>query len=501
MDSIRVKNLRSLKDTKDIELKKINLFVGNNSSGKSTLLRVFPLFKQSFLKKINGPVLWSGGEEDYVDFGSFSESLNYGTQDAIRFVFNMHIHGDNRYNEQHSQKTSLEIAIMGSDNNRLDHISELRYDYLGHHISIGLTVDKMIRLFEVDGEAADIDNIYESEQDMWYWGPNSLFGISVQPVSQLAINKIYKCLDIKRKEPEAKLNMESNLLHSCMNSIFVRDILGRKQTAKRPPSVDTIIEAAEKKGKLKETQKWVLIYYALDFLRSIAEYLYAFFVKVYYITPVRATAERYYTLRNYSVDEVDCRGKNLPIFLNSLGDNDLKRFQAWTLENMGFKITTTLSEGHVSLKVGKAGQSKMVNLSDAGFGYSQILPIITQLWYLTYKKNDKRFIFSLEHVPITIAIEQPELHLHPALQAKLADIIVKIAKENNVRFIIETHSETIINRIGSLIDKQWISNDDVGVYIFDKKLGEDDTIVNKSFYDEEGYLQNWPVGFFEPEEV
>lgn len=50
MDSIRIKNLRSLRDTEKISIKKLNILVGSNSSGKSTFLRVFPLLKQSFNK-------------------------------------------------------------------------------------------------------------------------------------------------------------------------------------------------------------------------------------------------------------------------------------------------------------------------------------------------------------------------------------------------------------------------------------------------------------------
>ena len=71
MNSIQVKNLRSLTDTGKIDVKKINILVGTNSSGKSTFLRIFPLLKQSFNKKINGPILWCGDDDDYVDFGSF----------------------------------------------------------------------------------------------------------------------------------------------------------------------------------------------------------------------------------------------------------------------------------------------------------------------------------------------------------------------------------------------------------------------------------------------
>ena len=92
------------------------------------------------------------------------------------------------------------------------------------------------------------------------------------------------------------------------------------------------------------------------------------------------------------------------------------------------------------------------------------------------------------------------MHLHPALQAKLMDVIARIATEKNVRFIIETHSETIINRIGTLIDKGKFNHNDIEITIFDKQFGEDRTCVKKSTFDEEGYLKDWPIGFFEPEE-
>ena len=88
MKSIRIKNLRSLSDTKDMELKPINILVGANSSGKSTFLRLFPLIKQSLRKKVNGPILWAGDDDDYVDFGSFKETVNNCSDEKeIKFKF------------------------------------------------------------------------------------------------------------------------------------------------------------------------------------------------------------------------------------------------------------------------------------------------------------------------------------------------------------------------------------------------------------------------------
>lgn len=91
MKSIEIKNMRCLKDTGIIELPPITILVGENSSGKSTFLRSFPLLKQSFRKRKNGPILWAGDYDDYVDFGSFPETITRdGSQDiSFRFEFNL----------------------------------------------------------------------------------------------------------------------------------------------------------------------------------------------------------------------------------------------------------------------------------------------------------------------------------------------------------------------------------------------------------------------------
>ena len=72
----------------------------------------------------------------------------------------------------------------------------------------------------------------------------------------------------------------------------------------------------------------------------------------------------------------------------------------------------------------------------------------------------------------TILVEQPELHLHPKLQANLMKIIVEYNDEGREnRFIIETHSEHMLRKVQVMVVKGELNKDDVVVYYFDNKDG------------------------------
>jgi len=74
-----------------------------------------------------------------------------------------------------------------------------------------------------------------------------------------------------------------------------------------------------------------------------------------------------------------------------------------------------------------------VSHRDVGIGISQVLPVLVT----TYASKEK-----------VIAIEQPEIHLHPALQAELGDLFIHSALGGNGNtLLLETHSEHIILRI------------------------------------------------------
>jgi len=100
----------------------------------------------------------------------------------------------------------------------------------------------------------------------------------------------------------------------------------------------------------KKLQAAIKLCYAYTAFPQIEDYVMRYFKQVHYIAPLRATAERYYRLRNLAVDEVDYQGKNLAIFINSLTNRQLKEFNDWTNVHFGFSVSTDKSKGQVSTR-------------------------------------------------------------------------------------------------------------------------------------------------------
>lgn len=511
MESIRIQNLRCLGDTGQIKLPPISVLVGSNSSGKSTFLRFFPLMKQSFGKKINGPILWAD-EDDYVDFGSYAQAMNRNSEEKkISFEFEMDISKNRNLERMYfekresSEKIKVEYVLEKIEN--VECVSEIRLVLFERSFIFKIDKDFLVNEASVDGRTYRMEEKDFISRHLIL--NKNVFNISLRNNTFFAIRKINEILGFFSAKELDDVLFDANLIFNCL---FNERILKNRKNAtyyvkkmseagrEKLKDFNLVINALPNE-KLIFLDDMLLLYEMDEIYDTISDALYAYFRNVYYIAPVRATAQRYYQLFNIAVNEVDCRGKNLAIFLNSLTETQFKEFQKFTDDNLGFRVEKSLSEGHISLKVKKSGASKAVNLSDTGFGYSQILPIITQIWYIvaTMKVNKKNG----PDIPITVAIEQPELHLHPALQAKLIDVIVKVMQQSkqSIKFIIETHSETMINRFGNLIYKNKLNKEDINVYVFDKELGDEDTTIRESKYDEDGYLENWPIGFFEPEEV
>lgn len=131
--------------------------------------------------------------------------------------------------------------------------------------------------------------------------------------------------------------------------------------------------------------------------------------------------------------------------------------------------------------IDKRNQTEVTH-RDVGIGVSQIIPILVSCYGLSDS---------------LIAIEQPEIHLHPKLQAELGSVFAESIKPPNKNtFILETHSEHLMLRLQRLIREGQLTPEDISVIYVD--CAKEGSICLTLRLDEEGdFIDEWPNGFFE----
>ena len=127
-------------------------------------------------------------------------------------------------------------------------------------------------------------------------------------------------------------------------------------------------------------------------------------------------------------------------------------------------------------------KSTQVTHRDVGIGISQVLPVLV----MAYGSKEK-----------LLAMEQPEIHLHPALQAELGDVFIESALgERKNTFILETHSEHLILRLLRRVREGRLSPGDLSVlYVQPTESGS--TVLEVRVDEDGDFIDRWPGGFFE----
>lgn len=147
-------------------------------------------------------------------------------------------------------------------------------------------------------------------------------------------------------------------------------------------------------------------------------------------------------------------------------------------------------------------------LADEGYGITQLFSILlkietciltsSQNYHAPCKRNVyRRYDDAVKQTlaPSTIAIEEPEIHLHPRYQSLLAEMFADAYKNYNIHFLIETHSEYLIRKLQTLIAKREIKQDDVAIHYISK---DTDKKVKSILIKEDGRLATaFGSGFFD----
>ena len=208
------------------------------------------------------------------------------------------------------------------------------------------------------------------------------------------------------------------------------------------------------------------------------------------IAPIRTKPRRTYDQFN---EEFNPEGSHIPLKLARILESDeteehaLRENVKTSLERFGQEsglfdsvvIERLGSDMSAPFRVAVDLDGLALNLIDVGYGVSQSLPIIVQS--LISKRGGM------------LLMQQPEVHLHPKAQAALGSFFASLAKTTQVQFVIETHSDYLVDRVRQEVAKGTIKPEVVTILFFEKKNGH--SKIHPISLDKEGNVVGAPAGY------
>ncbi|WP_423840327.1 DUF3696 domain-containing protein [Vibrio mytili] len=451
---LRITNFKAITNTQEFDLDNINIISGQNSGGKSSLIHALLFLKQNIEDrheseslKFNKPYLSLGRFEDVT-----SKNINEG---RMKFSFIL-------------SKDEL------STNKYLLHRSRGRIQQ----------VDKVVYTVELESKRQSIGS------------RNYIHSINISIYDKEGIEQT---LILSRTRGESfKLIVSDNFNH------FFEITDNNPNINKLDFSLNISVgNFILDRSNFKCINNDVNYYLRLPILDILYSSISKIFKSISYIGPLRESPRNYYYFEDSGSSLVGTRGEFTPQFLARNQNNKIEyyKFDSNKVTNASILSSTRYwicdffnLASDISLDKDKKGvlyQVKLslpnsktkVSINNVGFGISQILPIIVQSMALP--KNS------------ILILEQPEIHLHPTVQAKLFDFLSALHRRG-VSTIVETHSDHLITRMRRRVAESTDGLEKIINLIF-VEYSEDSegTKYTKMSLDELGNFDLWPAGFFD----
>jgi|ERR1700757_2734839 len=454
MRNIALDNFRGFKQQK-FKFSKVNILIGENSSGKSSFLKFILALKQTaFNKNINLKLFG-----DYADLGNYEETIyNNDVERKLSFSFEYNKEYANYYRQvllQFNEK--LDEAVK---QNLITQLNETIKDCVVHPTKIQYVLDK--NLSKHDSIKITFSNKAIGELEIEHLD-NSNIILGNNPKCNLIFHDIngnkYLLEDIDYlPEAFASKIISSNLKREC----------------------DKIFEDND------------VTFFKIAYLLITQNFLEFNLEKVNFSNPLHSSPARFFYSRDISKNQY--KNINIETLVSFFSDDsksaeEKKRMMLGINEAVLFfgladeiKIEhdNNMSVFQVKVKI----KDLWSNITDVGYGVSLQIPIILQAILSEINEGE------------IILIEQPETHLHPKLQANFIDTLLKIGKRNT--YFIETHSEYIVRKLQSIIKSKAhdITHEDITIHYF--KRGNNGFEISEHLIDEFGKLTpNIPSGFFD----
>ena len=434
LNRLKVENFKAWREV-DLAFGKVTGLFGTNSAGKSSLLQFLLLLKQTRNATDRGIVLDFGGPGDLVNLGTFTDVVHRHDDDKpIRWIL-----------EWTLPKTLKIQDPMRPGNGPLFQAGALRTES-----EVGL-MQARLRPRRLTYRFDDVD-----------------FKLQPQPGSA---DHFELLTDSREKDFR-----------------FVR-IQGRAWPLPHP--VKTHLFPNQTRSYFQNA------HFLGDF-----ELQYENLVdSIYYLGPWREHPRRDYHWAGASPDDVGQRGeRTVDAILAATRDQEMRRlsprargvrkipFQkiiAHRLNDLGLIRDFSIDEIAAGTNLYRAmvktsRESVPTALTDVGFGVSQVLPALVLLYYVPEGS--------------TVLMEQPDIHLHPAVQSGLANVMLNVARVRNIQIIVESHSEHLLRRLQRRVAEQEASSEDVKLYFVSSQRGR--ARISDLRLNEWGEIENWPDKFF-----
>lgn len=434
ISGVRFEGFKSWRDTGEVRLAPITALFGNNSSGKTSLLQMLLLLKQTAESTDRTQVLNLGDERALVDLGTL--------QDIIY---------------SHDLSVPLRVALKWTLPQALEVPDPADPDAT-------LFEDKTLSFRTTIASQGNGDGLGRaSVTDMAYGFAGAEFGM----------------------RPTKGKKSKFELFETAEDFTFVRTV-GRPWDLPAP-------------AKCYGFPDQVRAYFQnAGFLSDFELQFEQMFGRVFYLGPLRDYPRRQYSWAGAKPADMGRRGERVVDAILASREAGIsysrgrghkrqsleERVASW-LQDLGlidrFEVKPIAKGGKLfQVWVRRNPKAPDVLITDVGFGVSQILPVLTLCYYAPEGS--------------TLILEQPEIHLHPRVQAGLADVFIDAAKTRNVQIIVESHSEHLLRRLQRRVAEEQFLADEAALYFAATKDGESRlTTLELDLF---GTIKNWPEGFF-----
>lgn len=447
LSSLKLTNFKKFKNiTIDLE-KKVIVLVGPNSVGKTSIIKSILALKQTFSNENESDVFFARGS--LVDLGTYVDYIH-----------------NHEYNNDFSYEGEIVLP-----NKRFGSVIDAPVDKINFTINYG---------FDPESDQAYLINILfdiHSEHN------KASFNVRGKKSARIGRNAREYTIDA--------IDLKSISKNSFFIDVFEKSRLDAIGTKKRLYKISDRLNFEASAENISDAlySRFLFTLYG-ELMKAVKVCIDDNFA---YIGPLREKPARY-NVRNSHIRYVGASGENTAsvltnLFTHSRGKQKFIQINRDFQELLSKEIIVKRADELTKIRIKETNSTREESISDVGFGISQILPILTQMNILN---SGQRLI-----------LEQPELHLHPETQTKLAAILLG-SNGTSRKYLIETHSEHLIRGIQLAVNRSEkneidspISNKDVDIlYVDENEAGE--AIIRKLRLNEEGDLiDKWPPGFFD----